>query len=239
MNKRIVGFLLAVLLVVTGLFFAGCNEKIVDHNIIVTSSNIRYGMVSGDGIYKTKSNVTLTAIPNAGNAFICWIKNEIIVSTEPEFSFEANSETEGKYIAVFQGDNMQHCNLTKVLLNYNSLNTNLEYFYTLTNVKLCQINNSVTTEIFNEEKFESFQNQIDDYIIEFDINNDIIYNKIKSYTFVLYVTVQNPDSTTKTYTNNIIIDFSNNMPNEIKLDISDPSLTMSTSFEFHDLAVSE
>ena len=121
-NNNIVRIIaLIVLCFVFCLPLFACNDPIYNHVISVTSSNIQKGTVSGSGTYKTNKNVTLTATPKSGYSFIAWIKNEVIVSQDAEFTFTANKETEGKYTALFTTDTLEFFMITNYML----------YLYTL------------------------------------------------------------------------------------------------------------
>ena len=122
--KQKLSIVLCLALCLLSFCFTGCNEKIVDHNITVTSENIRLGTAAGSGIYKTNESVIITATvnPELGeeSEFVAWIKDKKIVSYENPYEFTASKETEGEYIAVFDSEY-----LTKVQL------TNFNYSETL------------------------------------------------------------------------------------------------------------
>jgi hypothetical protein len=101
--------ILSLLVGTSSIFFASCacSAQIEDHSIITTSSNIQKGTVSIGGIYKTNDTVTLSALAKNGYQFISWIKGDLIVSYESEFSFIASRETEGKYTALFTTDELE------------------------------------------------------------------------------------------------------------------------------------
>ena len=113
MKKSFIKLLcLAVAILSCSFIFAGCDE-IKDHNIRVTSCDITLGTVSGYGVYKTNYEVTLTASPKSQNsAFIGWLKDGFLVSQETPYTFTASSDTEGKYIAIFNYENMNLYRLT-------------------------------------------------------------------------------------------------------------------------------
>ena len=236
MKKKFTALTIIFTLFLTAFLMVGCNEEIVDHNIMVSSSNIRYGTVVGEGYYKTKTEVTLIATANENNHFVCWIKNGIIVSSDAEYVFEANKQTEGKYVAVFYGENMQHHKLTSLQLYFNSLDTNPNNYYELLNIKLAHKINFVSTDIFNETKNEIFQNQPEHFLTEVLVDNQYVYNTDNTYDFTLYITVKNPEGREQTYTNSLIIDFSNpDLANGLTLNFNDENLVMYVNFVFEAL----
>ncbi|MDD4815880.1 MAG: hypothetical protein PHQ62_01905 [Clostridia bacterium] len=108
MKKKLVPLLFCFLIVFSALSFSGCNEIILDHNILVTSSNTQKGTVNGTGFYKTNQNVVLSATPKSEQTFIAWVKNDVVVSYETNYSFLANTATAGKYTALFSTNNLEY-----------------------------------------------------------------------------------------------------------------------------------
>lgn len=236
MNKKITAFFLSLFLCLTATVLFGCNEEIIDHKIFVTSSNIRYGTVSGEGYYKTNTDVTLKAFANEENQFVAWVKNGIIVSTDAEYTFIANTENEGKYVAIFQGENMQHYSLKNFQLIFNSLDEDLDNYYTLTNITLIQKINFNQVELFNEDKNELFQNQTENYLSEILVDNVYVYSLNQSYELTLMITIKNYNDTSQTYTNNILLNFEDpTNPYISNLNFSDSNIVMSANFVFEPL----
>lgn len=50
-------------------------------------NNAEAGVVQGDGLGKIGEYHTVKAVPNAGNVFIHWTENDVVVSSDPEYSF--------------------------------------------------------------------------------------------------------------------------------------------------------
>lgn len=104
--KSIVKKCLSMVLALFCLAFilTGCKE-IKNHKITVTSWDITTGSVSGYGTYKTGYEVTLTATPKSEqNRFLAWLKDGYVVSQENPYTFTANDDTQGKYIAIFNSE---------------------------------------------------------------------------------------------------------------------------------------
>ena len=58
-----------------------------EHEITVSASPAQGGTVDGGGIYSHGQTATITAMPNDGYVFVNWLKNGVVVSEEPEYSF--------------------------------------------------------------------------------------------------------------------------------------------------------
>lgn len=167
MKKKIAIFILSLLFCIP--IFSGCNETIYDHQIFVTSSDIRLGSVNGDGIYKTNQIVKLTATQKSDeNKFVCWIKDNEVVSNEFTYEFTATKQTEGKYTAVFYSPNSNFLYLEKIILIPNSVETSYELnelIITLSNKEIFN-NNSLNILLSNNSSPE-----------EFEIESKNVYNK--------------------------------------------------------------
>lgn len=57
------------------------------HTIAVSSADETQGTVSGTDLYQEESTVTVTATPNEGYRFLQWVENEVVVSTDAEYTF--------------------------------------------------------------------------------------------------------------------------------------------------------
>jgi len=77
-------------------FFTPCE-------ITVAANPTAGGTVDGDGVYNYGSNVTLSAVANAGYTFVNWTKNNEVVSTEAEFSVAVAGNA--NYVANFSLNN--------------------------------------------------------------------------------------------------------------------------------------
>jgi hypothetical protein len=62
------------------------------YTIVATTSPLAGGGTIGQGIFKSGTNVTLTAIPNSGYAFINWTESTAVVSTSSTYSFTATGD---------------------------------------------------------------------------------------------------------------------------------------------------
>lgn len=237
MKKKLSAFILIFVLCFCAMFFVACNEDIIDHKIIVTSSNIRYGSVTGDGYYKTKTDVTLTATAKDEHTFICWVKDNVIISTDTEYSFVANKNTEGKYIAVFEGDNMQILKLNAIRLEYNTTDTEEDNFYELQNITLSQKIYGKDIELCNQTSSEIFQAEAEPSATEIEINNDNVYTINSNFNFTLSITIKDPRDKQQVYSNNFIITISNDSILISKaFTCSDSNLIINTIFTFSPLS---
>ena len=63
----------------------------IDYNIKVYSSNDNYGTVVGGGNFMEDDYVTITATANTNYKFVNWTENNVVVSTNPEYSFVASA----------------------------------------------------------------------------------------------------------------------------------------------------
>jgi hypothetical protein len=186
MKKTSVSLLLIFVFLVGCFTFVGCTPKIFDHKIEVTSSNIQHGRVFGDDVYKTGDTVTLTAVENPGATFVAWIKNSVEVSTEKEFSFTANAQTEGKYTAVFAASNPSYYKPSGFAMEYRHVleSENFEDY----NVRITGMTIKLT--MFNTNNAQTVYDK-SDYSIEvlpagqnsdtFKISSKYYLSKLKHY----------------------------------------------------------
>lgn len=122
MKKSVVALGLCFALGFGAFGLSACTPIINFHTIDATSSNqIQGGTVEGYGNYKTNTTVTLKATPKTEGGFLAWVKNEQIVSYEPVYSFTADRDTEGAYIALFATDEFEFARLQNVEYQLNSL----------------------------------------------------------------------------------------------------------------------
>ena len=57
------------------------------HSIQVISADETQGTVSGTDLYQEEATVTITATPNEGYRFLQWVENDVVVSTDAEYTF--------------------------------------------------------------------------------------------------------------------------------------------------------
>ncbi|MDD2445439.1 MAG: hypothetical protein PHX09_01335 [Clostridia bacterium] len=161
-----------------------CANAIENHRIIITSSNIRRGLVEGGGTYSTNTNVTLTATAINGNNFIAWIKNDLIVSHEEEFTFIADQQTEGKYTALFTTDNLEFFMLNEIVYDITGIAT-FENGFHLSNIELIDVKSGVTAGL--EQDLAVLNNKVVGNVgnvsaTDFQLNERIYYVN-KDYYF--------------------------------------------------------
>ena len=222
MKRKFLLYIICFLLLCVPLFY-GCNETINEHQIFVTSSDIRLGTVKGDGIYKTNQTVKLTAIEkNPTNKFICWVKDNEIISKEPTYEFSASKQTEGKYTAVFYSENSNYMILEKIHLTLSTTET--ESAYELNELILTLSNK----EIYNNKEISLlFSN---DYSLEeIEINSNLVYNKNVEIETTITTKINN-----SVIINNAIFTLSNDNSLQIDLNlntnINNTSLNLSLFF---------
>ena len=142
-------------------------SKFLVYTINATADPVAGGTVTGAGTYLPGSTCTLTATANSGYTFVNWTKNNSVVSTNPTYTFTANSS--GSYVAHFEqegdcsvvfdladsyGDGW---NGNKLVVSYGSTTEQLTIesgnsatytrnFATGTNITLGWINGSYTSE---------------------------------------------------------------------------------------------
>lgn len=198
MKKKFSALCLIFVCLMCTFLFCGCGEKIIDHKITVTSSNIRYGETLGDGYYKTNQEVVLLAQPNNGHNFVCWIKDDKIISTQSEYKFVANKKTEGKYIAVFDGEQMQILQLSNIFFELSSSQTSGSYI--LENIVATHDGNTV----FSEEQSIMFDFQSPTSVV-CSISTDKIFWLDNQYYFSIALTIKDSLDQQKTFVSNFII----------------------------------
>lgn len=121
MKKKITSLLFCFLMIFSAISFSGCGETSLPLNVLATSSNTQKGTVSGSGFYKADYNVTLTATPKDNQSFICWVKDDVVVSYEQNFIFVASTLTAGKYTALFSTENLEYFMLNGISYNISGL----------------------------------------------------------------------------------------------------------------------
>lgn len=232
-------FAIAIFCALCSLLLCGCNETIIDHKISVTSSNIRYGTINGDGFYKTNQEVSITAQPNDGHSFVCWVKNDEIISTELQYKFVASKSTEGKYIAIFDGDQMQAQKLSSITLSANFAENSEDLEYQFSDITVLHSNKSILAD----QAIYTLTDTLSETI-------SLQYNKVfwldnQSY-FTIAITANNLASgSPKTYTTNFLVtpteddldaDF-NYYPVQKTFLTSDSNLEISITFNFEPLQI--
>jgi len=185
MKKLVLSFALCLMMGFSIFSLSGCScDTIESHRITVTSSNIGRGWVEGDGTYSTNTNVTLIANAIGGNSFIAWIKNDLIVSHEAEFTFVANAETAGKYTALFTTDRLEFFMLNEIIYDITGLDT-FENGFHLNNIELIDAKSGVTAGL--EQDLATLNNKTVGNIgnvsaTDFQLNERIYYIN-KNYYF--------------------------------------------------------
>ncbi len=218
MKKKLTTLILCLFLLNGTVFLSSCNETIIDHSIMVKSSNINRGTTRGFGTYKTGENVTIVALANVESTFVGWVKNNTLVSIESTYTFTANALTEGTYVAVFNAliepaeyfvpshfdvvYKHRYGDIEGIDFRLTSLNLAL----TLQNTQATKIiyeNNQLNNEIFYVEDEDPFSI---DFSSNYVIKNDQIHNFRLSFKYILNHQQNQP---TKTITRTMQVNFSN------------------------------
>ena len=79
------------------------NFEPMDYEVTASVNNENFGTVTGSGNYKHGDNVKLTAVSNAGYAFVNWTENGEVVSEEAEYSFiiKSNRNLSANFIEAY------------------------------------------------------------------------------------------------------------------------------------------
>lgn len=72
--------------------------------LTLTADHSTMGSVTGGGVYKIGSNITITATPNTGYQFVGWYNGSTLLSTEASYTFTMpecvdNYDVEGRFVA--------------------------------------------------------------------------------------------------------------------------------------------
>ncbi len=62
------------------------------HTVETFVRSARGGSTTGDGVFAYGSEVTVTAVPDPGFAFVAWTDASTLISTDPEYTFELQSD---------------------------------------------------------------------------------------------------------------------------------------------------
>ena len=213
MRKKVIYTIMMVLLLAFVPILSSCNEVIEEHYISVRSSNILHGTVHGEGVYDTETEVTLTATENPGSTFVAWIKNNLKISEEKEYSFTANKQTEGIYTAVFKADNTTYYQSSGLSLQFRHLLTNenlQDNTVRITGVTLKLTSSSTANEqtIYNnsELNLEVFnQDQTSDTL---EIESDYFLSKLSTYYLKLEIRYH-ANNVSGSVSKTVLVDFLN------------------------------
>lgn len=99
-NKKCL--VLAILMIFTMCFsLFGCGPAPDRYKVNVNVWYSNYGTTYGGGTFDEGSTVTINATPKQNSKFIAWMKENIVVSREQNYSFKINKATTGTYTAIF------------------------------------------------------------------------------------------------------------------------------------------
>ena len=101
MKKRFGVFSLVAIILCSCFMFFGCGKEPNKYNVRATVWYANYGSVEGSGTYEEDSTCTLVASPKQNSTFLAWMKDNLVVSYDKEYSFKVSNETSGNYVAIF------------------------------------------------------------------------------------------------------------------------------------------
>lgn len=125
MKKKFCYILALILTLCVSFTLFGCNEKLQDYNIDVNVWYANYGTVYGKGTYKEQSQVEIKAVPKQNYQFLAWMKDNIVVSYDAVYNFEANKDTAGTYVAIFNCPKLELVTLKNIEFNQEYSATNI------------------------------------------------------------------------------------------------------------------
>ena len=100
--KKLLSVIFAILMIALVPFsLFGCDKAATQYNVKVNMWYAGYGTVYGGDSYDVGSTVKITAIPKQSYTFMAWLKDNVVVSYDAEYSFEMSMETSGTYTAIF------------------------------------------------------------------------------------------------------------------------------------------
>lgn len=222
MKKSVVALGLCFALGFGAFGLSACTPIINFHTISATSSNqIQGGTVEGYGQYKTNSTVTLKATPKTEGGFLAWIKNEEVVSYEPVFSFTADTDTEGSYIALFATDEFEFARLQNVEYQLNSLTVPNSSVMLLDWDLEYNTMSSLYHDLAHMED-EPLSNNDNNFFDGIDHEDKVLFSS-KKYFFQLtlslqYTNIETGDITTEPVSTKFFVDFADIFDNEAKVE---------------------
>lgn len=240
MKKLVLSTFFCIMIVFSIFSLNACMDVIQRHNIEVTYYNGQYGTTSGFGYYTTNSTVVIRAIPKGGHSFLAWIKNDIIVSRDAEYSFIANAQTEGKYIALFSTDTLEFFRISEISYEITGLDLTASDKQ-LKNVAVSEIKNGTTSGIYNNfasSPIEEMSNTGNFSTTNFQFFEKVFFlNKIYYFTAKInydYLKIQNAELTSGEIQANFAINFSllnsGTISGNVKTYVA-PTYTLTQTFE--------
>lgn len=210
MKKKLLSLILCFLVGASTFLFSACDDDSSYHSILATSSNaINCGDAVGSGNYKTNSMVVLTATPKNDNTFLAWTKNDLVVSSDAEYSFIASASTAGKYIALFSTSTFDYVLLNGVSYDLMNLTLNNENL-TATEIVSWKLKSNTVSTLY--KNLASFENQEISNIGSFSSENVDFENKVffshLPYFFTLTMVIKYTNNDTQlTSTEQVTTDF--------------------------------
>lgn len=213
MKKLLLSTALCFMLIFSVFSLNACTNATEDHKITVTFSNGQYGTASGSGTFKTNSTVTIRANASNDHIFLGWIKNDLIVSREPVYSFIASKQTEGKYIAFFSTDALEFFKISEINYEINGLDLSqsaaqLNYITSIkikcgtTSELLKNLGDAPNEEMSNTGNFQTSNFQFDERI--FDITKLYYFSAEFNYE---YLNIETGTTSTGVLNSNFNVNF--------------------------------
>lgn len=116
--KRKLSFVFASLMLCFVIItFFGCTKTPDKYNVNVNVWHSNYGYAYGEGTFDEGTEVTITAMPKQDSEFLAWMKENVIMSYESEYTFEINNESSGTYTAIFTCPQLELVNLKQIIFS--------------------------------------------------------------------------------------------------------------------------
>ncbi len=187
MKKRFSIFSVMLCVMLACCIITGCTGNLKYYNITVKSSHYNLGAVEGgNGDFEEGTNITIKAIPvqtTVNSGFYCWLFNDKVLTTTPEYSIEVSDKTAGEYVAIFKSAFMEYFSLEslsfdsgidannsstyvkQIELYLGNVENNLTNIYTLTEVTGTQTNLS-SADIYRDDELPYAYDMQEDLFIE-------------------------------------------------------------------------
>ena len=219
MKKTLKSIFLSFILICSSLMLYACGPEPNKFDVSVNVWYSNYGLASGTGTYNEDENVTISAEPKNNAKFIAWMKDNIIVSYEDNYTFKISQQTAGNYTAIFSCPDLELVVLEKVeyIDNYDE---NTEITAVSMDLGLGNSYNNPKTILHSEIDrtktiYEEFANTV-----AFDNRNPIYATLKMSYTYTIYEN-EEPVSATISKTSYLEINITkeNLISNEIEVEV--------------------
>lgn len=178
--KKFLYVLLCILIISPcAVLLSACGTP-VSYEIIVKTSDVRYGSVSGNGTFAENTSVTLSATPLQESNFLCWTLNNKVVSKDANYTFTVNDKTNGTYVALFD-QALDYYALTEVAISLvegaqiEELSVNIQAGSSLASLQT--IYNVTTNPVVRTQNFSSVSGFYSGMLIHKKTTDTLYYSK--------------------------------------------------------------